>query len=443
MTIKNNSPFKLIAQPSQIAPPGWSLTVIVKGTFVLRHGAICTIAEDQLDFAPDEPFLDDIGRSLAWASDLVPYKPHSDFYIHGAFHQPDGKPAPTGTASFEFGPLKKTLVFHGPRLAVIRDGTWDVGPAKPVVSVPLRWEYSFGALSYPANPYGRGIEQTRDQHGDLVVELPLIEHPAHPIKTPADRPPPANFAPLPMLFLERHSKRGTYDQRWSMFRAPLPPVDYDPSFFNAAPGDQQGGNYPRGDETLTLRHLHPTQPVIVTKLPGLRPRVGVLRIRGDVPKDPSKIAAFDPWDVEADEVIMNLDTVVAVPEQDRLVLVWRGVQPMRQASVANEFAWLQCELDEPAHPPLQFPTLEAAMRSEFLKTKPPLKADAEKGVAELLAAAREHLAKVDIPQSLRAALETEKDPQKLFDQMIAYVNTELSALRRRAGLPPIPPSGQS
>jgi hypothetical protein len=434
--LKNNTPFKLIPQPSQVSPPAHSLTIIVKGTFVLQHDGVCTVADQQLDFAPDQPFLDEVGRSLAWASDLAPFKPHTDFYILGAFHQPDGQARPTGTASFELGPLKKSLSLHGPRHATIRDGDWVIGKTKPVVSVPLRWEYSFGGLSYPANPFGRGIDPIREEHGSKVVALPLIEHPDHPIQSPTDRPPPANFAPVPPLFQQRLRKRGTYDHRWSMFRAPLPPKDYDPTFNNAAPGDQQAGNYPRGDELLILRHLHPTIPELRTRLPGLRPRVGILRITGDVPKDPARIAEYDRSDVVAEEVVMNLDTVVALPEDDKLVLVWRGVQPMRQSVLTQELAWLQCELDEPGRQPLAFADLDARMRRAYSELLPSSK-ESQKAAAEMLNQARDKLASAGLPPDLSDCVEKEHNPQVLFDRLLSYINTEVAAIRKTAGLPEI------
>ena len=437
MTIANNTPFKLIPMPSQVSPPAHSLTVILKGTFVIQNDGVCTVADQQLDFAPDQPYLDEVGRSLAWSSDLVPFKPRTDFYIHGAFHQPDGQPAPTGTASFELGPLKKTLVFHGPRLATLRDGAWIIGEATPVVSVPLRWEYSFGGLSYPANPFGRGIDPVAGKDGNPVVELPLIEHPAHPVRLPTDRPPPANFAPVPVLFQERLRKRGTYDHRWSMFRAPLPPKDYDPSYNNAAPEEgQQAGNSPRGDELLILRHLHPKIPELRTRLPGLRPRVGILRVKADVPNDPARMAQYDRRDVVAEEVIMNLDTVVALPEEDKLVLVWRGVHPMRQSSLSHELAWLQCELDQPGRPPLAFADLEARMKRAYLDLFPPPD-ESQKAVDEMMKRARDRLAGVDIPADLRKSVENETNPRVMFDRLIDYVNTEVTAIRKRAGLPEI------
>jgi hypothetical protein len=435
MTIKNNTPFKLAALASQVAPPRRSMTVIMKGTFKLEHDGVCSIADEQLELAADQPYLDEVGRSLMWASDLAPFKPHTDFYIHGAFHQPRGQPASSGTASFQFGPLKKSLVFHGPRLLTIRSGVWTISEARPVVSVPLRWEYSFGGLNYAANPYGRGIDPIRDQDGEKVVELPLIEHPNYPIHLPTDRPPPANFAPVPTTFHERQRKRGTYDQRWSAFRAPLPPLDFDASFNNAAPVDQQGGNYPRGDEILVLRNLHPKLPELHTRLPGLRPRVGVLCRKQDAPSDPAKLAQYDPWDVVAEEVVMHLDTVVALPESDKVVLIWRGVQPMRQSSISREVAWLQCELDQPGRPPWAFADIEAQMRLDFEEMMPTPDAEAEAEAEAMFKKAKVLLAEVDLPADLKNVVATEKDSKVLFDRLMSYVNTEVAAIRRNAGLP--------
>src|SRR5882757_6513382 len=153
MRIINNTLFEFLSLPSEVVPPQQSLTLVVKGTFDLKDGAICTPSEKQRGISGDEPYLDDVGRSLAWASDLAPFKPRTDVYVIGAFHQPGGVAAPEGRASFTLGPLHKELAFFGARSAVRQaDKPVSITAPAPMVSVPLRWEYSFGGLDDPRNP---------------------------------------------------------------------------------------------------------------------------------------------------------------------------------------------------------------------------------------------------------------------------------------------------
>lgn len=412
----NSTAFEFFPLPSRVAPPQRSLTLIVKGTFDLMDGDACIPAKKQREITGDRPHLDDIGRSLAWASDLVPFKPHTDVVIHGAFHQPDGVAAPEGRGSFTLGPLHKELAFFGPRRALRQPGGGYVFTApEPMLSVPLRWEYSFGGLRDRRNPMGLGVDPLPDD--PAVIPLPQIEDPAWPVRSVKDRPAPANFAPVPPGFEERRRKLGTRDQRWAVFRAPLPPKDYDPSHHNAAPGDQQAGNYPRGNETLVLRHLHPTVPVLTTKLPGLRIRVGVLRrtILGRV---------------VAEEVPMNLDTVTVLPDDGQLVLLWRGVTDLHMKFMPDEILALYCESEAVDAPPA-VPDLPTRILAEYQagedKKAATKQADLDKALAEI----RKLLPQANLPPELLKVLEAETNPQVIYDLLDRHVTAILDDLLKQ------------
>ncbi|HUA76119.1 MAG TPA: DUF2169 domain-containing protein, partial [Acetobacteraceae bacterium] len=424
MRIVNLTPFELLARPQQPAPPDWALTVVLKGTFTLKPDAPCPPAAKHKPIQGDETFLDEIGRSLRWADDGAPIKPHTDFYILGSFHQPGGVPAPFGRASFELGPLSKELLFFGPRFAT-PGRQWEIGPPAPVASVPLRWEFSFGGLSDPRNPLGRGIEPATLPDGSEALALPQIEYPEQRLRKLGDRPPPANFAPVPPGFESRLAKRGTYDQRWAVFRAPLPPLDFDPSYYNAAPGDQQAGNFPRGDETLILRNLHPSLPELRTRLPGVSPHAGVLVAEG--------------MSASPQPVTMNLDTIVAMPEEDALVLVWRGVVPLRGGALSEEILWLQVELEEtsaekPPFAPLAARMLNGWQPAAAAPAAAPAAPPAEdEDVAKSLGEARKLLAGVALPPALAQLVAEENDPNILFDALGKHIEETLSSLESQLG----------
>lgn len=417
MQIIKNIGFEFLPLPTKGDLPQRSLTLIAKGTFDLRDGGICTPAEKQRQISGDQPYLDDIGRSLAWASDLAPFKPRTDVYLIGAFHQPGGVAAPEGRASFSLGPLRKELAFFGARHAVRRvDGTVAVTGPAPMVSVPLRWEYSFGGLDDPRNPMGLGIDAQPTADGGTAIPLPLIEDPADPMRTLQDRPRPANFAPVPQGFEERRRKLGTYDRRWSVFRAPLPPKDYDPSHHNAAPEDQQAGNHPRGDETLVLRNLHPTMPTLTTRLPGLRVRAGLVRTTAT--------------GIAAEEVAMNLDTVVALPDDGQLVLLWRGVAPLHMAFMPDEVMLLQCEA-EPLDAPAAGPNLTERMLAAYQGSQEAEAAAEKAQLDQALGEIRKLLSKANLPPALAKKLETETDPQVIYDLLDGHMTTMLDELTRK------------
>ena len=414
MQIVNKTPFVFL--PLNPKGPEHRMTLILKGTFDLKPGQACTPASTQLPLSGDKPFLDDIGRSLAWATDLTSFKPHTDFYVIGTFHQPGGQPAPEGHASITLGPLHKELAIRGPRVAIQQpDKTWAVSPPTPIKSVPLRWEYSFGGLTDRRNPMGMGIDPLDMPDGTKAVRLPLIEHPAHLIRTMKDRPPPANFAPVPPSFQQRRQKLGTRDRHWAVFQAPLPPKDYDPSYQNAAPNDQQAGNYPTGDEVMTLRNLHPSLPELTTRLPGLRTRVGLLRNAPD--------------GVTADEVAMHIDTVIALPDSDHLVLLWRGVTTLRTDRTPDEILLFQIEM-EPTTAPPAVPSLPQRMLAEY-NAKQAQEAEQEQAeIAKTLGEVRKLLTKANLPPELTKTLETETDPQKLYDLLDSHLTTIIADIKQ-------------
>jgi uncharacterized protein YjbI with pentapeptide repeats len=94
--------------------------------------------------------------------------------------------------------------------------------------------------------------------------------------------------------------------------------DFDGSFHNAARPDQQIEGYLRGDEELTLENLHPSAALFSARLPGLRIRAFL--------KDDAGLFR---------EVAMRLDTLLADLEAERLMLVWRGVEEVREDDLAD------------------------------------------------------------------------------------------------------------
>lgn len=406
-------------------------TFIVKGTYTLVPDGPCVRAPEQRRITGDVRHLDSVGRSLAWSSDLVPFKPNTDFLIHGTFHQPDGVARPEGRAGFAFGPLRKELAIFGPRTVVQPKGKGPgVTPPQPFTRLPLRWEYAVGGLRFPVNPMGMGGNVTTLENGDQVRQMPLIEYPQHLVRSLNDRPPPAGFAPLPPFFLHRRRKLGTRDQQWSLFRAPLPPEDFDPSFYNAAPLDQQAGNYPRGDETITLNNLHPTRPILTTRLPAEVARLAVLRRTGQT--------------LGVETVSMNLDTVVALPDQEQVVLVWRGRCRLRQRGAMNDLLWVWVEMEPLAGPPLS-PPVDTRLRQAWegeraaqVAAKQAQEAAAARKAAaqqaeidQTMAEIRSMMEKAGVPPALMEIMRTENDPDVLLGHMETYVKDVLDSAAER------------
>ena len=290
------------------------MALCVRAVFRLVPGAPLTPIEDPIEqgFMSGDRFDDaDIERTglLRYASDFAHFKPNADVYLKAHAYAPGGR-ATSCPVRFQVGEWSKTLMVHGAR-------TWRPGvllgaaasdPA-PFAKLPLGWESAFGGEGFAQNPAGKGL-------GD---ELPHLEDPKRPLQGRRDRPQPVSFAPVSPNWPQRVKKRGKkYGASWRKKRAPWFSEDFDWSYFNAAPEDQQLPGYLRGDEVVVFQNMHPTTPTWETRLPGLRIRA----ITRDV-------------DGVMRDVRFELDTLYADLDEGRLYLTWRGHVPVTQLDLTD------------------------------------------------------------------------------------------------------------
>lgn len=430
MEVVNATPYVLLPFDYSPAPSMPALSLIVKGTFALRpdQPAVAVDKAKQRQIMADDVHMDDIGRSLRYASDLVPIKVRGEVLVHAVCYTPDGRPRTSCDVSIAVGPIQKALRITGDR-AWSRDaqGQPIVGRTQPFESMPIRWERAFGGLSSPHNPLGRGIEPWPDDAGKLIHYLPNIEPREKRVADPAERPPPVGLGPISPMWEPRLSQQGTRDQRWAMFRAPLPPKNFDPRFFNAAPEDQQlAEGYFWGDEPIVMTGLHKEIPVYRTSLPGKRLRVFLL-IRQ--PKGaPSRFT----------EVHMNLDTVHIDMEAEQLVLAWR--RPIMTKSVAHpEIEACYVTEEDLASEALSPEAHEARFRELRGPQDPPLGAAAAKEIEEQTAEAKRILRESNADPNVVAKIEQMKDPQEIFKALMDYAKEQIGEIERMTATFKAPP----
>jgi hypothetical protein len=410
MDVANTTPYAFHPLDATALPTSPALTLIVKGVFELVHGQPAKAKSDAPDILGDDAHLDDIGRSLRYASDLVPLKLRGEVLVNAVCYPPDGRPRTAMDVSIAVGPIKKTLRVSGDRV-------WTgatIGRTLPFETMPLRWERAFGGLNPPENSLGRGIDAEPDEAGGSARYLPNVEYFDQRVTTSKDRPRPAGFAPISPMWEPRRGRQGTRDQRWAAFRAPLPPKDFDPRYYNAAPDDQilpeeHGEGFFRGDEKITLTALHKEHPVLESSLPGKRLRVFVKK-RKNV-----EDGAF----VEVD---MRLDTVHLDPDKGEMTLVWR--RPIAIAGNAKlEIESIYIAEEDLASEPQSVDVHLAA----FLALRPPKKPredEAAVGIAEAMKVLKQ--GKAD--PKLVAELEQTKDPAKIFGRLMDHAQDQIRAL---------------
>lgn len=272
------------------------LTVIIKATFEIAPG-ICSLAAQQEEPNEyDNHWNDDDSRSLYAPSDVVPFKPRADVVLVGhAFSQTATRSLSTRLVVAE---VDKAIEVWCDRLlapdGVIREGA-------PFLKLPLRYER---AAYNPDNPVGIPAEPRADKGGAVV--LPNLQPPGTRITGSADTIVPIGYGPIASSWPSRAAKlpRQTAGPPPTFHHQPLP-EGLDPGFFNVAPLDQQVERL-SADEQIVLENLHPTHPKLITKLPGIAPKVTVER------------------GGKADEIVTSADTLWFDTDRALCTLTWRG-----------------------------------------------------------------------------------------------------------------------
>lgn len=432
MELINQTPFEFALSPWEADPKSWRLTFVVKGTFDLVPEGEATLAEEQLPPTGDEPFADvddDCPESIRYPSDFPFGKPCADVVVVGRCHAPGGVPVDMCVVSFRVGSLAKAAIVFGGRYWSHKLGVMAVPTEpEPFTEMELRYENSFGGSAYKPNPIGKGLGKVEGEDGTSRRPLPNIENPGDLVSSPGHRPEPWGFGPLHAGWPQRCKKVGKFGKKWLAERWPCLPDDFDWTYFNAAPADQQMEGYLRGDEELAFENLRPEHSQYRTRLPGLRARCFVRRRH---PGD-SEAAALE-------EVPMNLDTLWADLEAEQVVLVWRGNIPV----ASEDFEDIQDTLlisEQLATTPRSLSACEDILRraleeegEEFHEEAAPASTSDEEETSRVLADMDAEMAKSE--KQLRATLvEAGLDPDQTIEQATAKAREEEKALLEKYGI---------
>jgi hypothetical protein len=332
MELVNRTPFaaERIVLPD---PNGGDLLVAaVKCTYLLTKKGRLEPADAQFPVQHADDFHGEPGTSsVRWESDLAPFKPATDVALLGHAHAPNG---PEGEVHVS---LRAGLLHHV--LAVFGDRHWRVGfgmsSPKPFERMPLIYERAFGGTDRSApepqhheeearNPVGRGFRARRSARSLGDILLPNVEDPRCLIGSPGDRPAPAGYGFIARQWEPRRRLAGTYDRAWRERRAPLLAEDFDDRHHNAAAPSLIATPHLKGDEVIELIHLSPRGPLRF-QLPGQRPQVSLGLGR------------------QRHALTLRFDTLVLLPDDDKVVVVWRGSRPLIGDEL-HRLEWLEVAL---------------------------------------------------------------------------------------------------
>lgn len=237
------------------------------------------------------------------------------------------------------------------------------------------------------------------------------------------------LGPLDGRSKERLALMGNYDDRWLKERWPWFPGDFDWGYFNAAPRDQQIQGYLRGDEALAFENMHPEHPRFTARLPGVRPRCLVQS------------------DTGLRDVDLALDTLWVDMDAARLVLVWRGLTPVRALDPEEIQTVLIAEerLDEPKLPAEEIwshhvgrqapsPAEEAAEEAQRARAEAEKPIDetsaADPEMAQALKDMRALLEKARVAPKLLQAIDNAKNVDEVLSLLIAEIDVDPAAAER-------------
>ncbi len=323
MEVLNLTSFTFAYINGRINFPRHSLTYIVKGTFEFKPDQNAVIAGKQLFPSGDEFYPEDkeMAGAARYPNDFAYFKPRADILLVGKFHSPQEQKVYSSNVKFQFGSKTKILNVSGNRYWTGGFANNPMTNPEPFSELELRYENSFGGIDYKKNPVGKGLDKIEIKTGEKYIPVPNIIYKDEHVSSPSVRLEPAGFGPIGQTWVQRTSKLGSYKGNYMQERWPWFPKDFDWGYFNAAPPDMQINGYLKGDEKVFFENMHPIYTQYHSQLPGLTVRCFITVYGNNNPNDKSE--------ENFKEIKMNLDTLWIDMENEKLVLVWRGVSDVQ------------------------------------------------------------------------------------------------------------------
>jgi hypothetical protein len=242
-----------------------AIAVICKATYRLAPLTSVLAPEQDPLQSGDKHFNDDLAQSVECPNDLVPFKPRAEVMLVGSAFAPLRRPTRVLGVRMIVGALNKALDVYGLR-TLYADGSVREGPGW--MTMPLRYERAAGGAE-TWNPVGLNTNWDATLNTRI---LPQIVSKGEFITEGSQSIMPDGFGPISARWRIRREKlwgpMGVFLD--DNFETQAIGRDFDASFFQAAPKDQQVDEL-RVDERIILENLHPDHPRLVTSLPGLAP----------------------------------------------------------------------------------------------------------------------------------------------------------------------------
>jgi hypothetical protein len=246
-----------------------AVLVVVSATFGGDANGALRLADEQPEIrVADECYGPPERGSVRYEADIALEKPFVDLVVvNGHAYAARERSAELVPVSITAGSIDKHLLVSGDRfwrrtlLGVVASSP------RPFVTMPLVYERAFGGIDTSSpnaskhaaerrNMSGLGFRGVRSYDPAIETELPNVEYPKLRMTTLTDTPNPAGLGVVARSWMPRIAFAGTFGEQWQRDRWPLLPIDFDPRHYQAAPADQQSGEF-AGGEIVTLVNLTP------------------------------------------------------------------------------------------------------------------------------------------------------------------------------------------
>lgn len=298
--------------------------VIVKAT-IHRESDGWTWRQEQPPIRLEDRFGGDPATSaLLEEQEIAPRKPATDLTLRAIAHAPGGKPTEDWPVEITI-PERLTYGFHvrGPsqwRRHLLRG--WRRDRPAAVRTVPVEYALAYGGSvsddqgtigTHEYNPAGCGYVTDELLRVGDPIPAPQVGLLPELLRQDISAPLAVQgFSPIARTWLPRRKRAGTYDEAWLATRHPRLPDDFDPRYWNSAPGPLQLRPHLKGDEEIRLRNLHPGKPDYYLRLPGVAPR-GLLSPDNAV--------------IEFTLDTVTLDIAAPMESEHSATLIWRAEFP--------------------------------------------------------------------------------------------------------------------
>jgi uncharacterized protein YjbI with pentapeptide repeats len=224
----------------------------------------------------------------------------SEFLVVGKAFAAGGMAVKGMRVGVKLGGVTKMLEVAGDRFYNGKRASTKI----PFTEMQIVWERAYGGSGFAENPLGTGADIGK-AGPDNLVKLPNI---SERTRKDGDLMRPAGYGPIDVMWPQRAKLAGTHGDTWLKEDFPGFARDIDWHYFNQAPANQWFAEPLAGTEEFAFEGMHPEKKLVTGKLPGILPRLFVIRKGADA----------------LEEIKLALTTVWFFPDKERMVLVHHG-----------------------------------------------------------------------------------------------------------------------